>query len=136
MDICDLVNDSKDPLDPERAAKTIHRRLQEVDPKIVQLSLTLVETCMKNCQALPSKIDQAFMDEMVGLTRGAKGSQNATESLKLIQQWAVGLEQMRSRYPVFYDTYKAMKTRGISFPEDENAKAAATFDIPPPANSV
>ena len=78
-------------------------------------------------------IEQPFMDEMVGITRGKKGKQNAAESLRLIQQWAKGLQQQKKRSSVFDETYLAMKTRGISFPDDEGS--SASFDIPPPTIS-
>ena len=133
MSICDLINGSSDSADAERAARCLLRRLQESDPKVVELSLTIAETCMKNCLAFMACIEQPFMDEMVGITRGKKGKQNAAESLRLIQQWAKGLQQQKKRSSVFDETYLAMKTRGISFPDDEGS--SASFDIPPPTMS-
>mmetsp|Transcript_12651 Transcript_12651/g.12287 ORF Transcript_12651/g.12287 Transcript_12651/m.12287 type:complete len:425 (-) Transcript_12651:274-1548(-) len=134
MAICDLINSSKDSSDASIAARSILRRLQENDQKIIELSLTVADTCMKNCLPFSACIEQPFMDEMVGITRGAKGSHNAQESLRLIQQWAKGLQQQKSRSPLFDDTYKAMKSRGVSFPEDQEATSAA-FDIAPPASA-
>lgn len=131
MSICDLINSSKDSSDAERAARTILRRLQESDSKVVELSLTIAETCMKNCLSFSACIEQPFMDEMVGITRGAKGQENSAESLRLIQQWAIGLQQQKGRPSIFDETYKAMKARGVSFPEDE--ESSASFEIPPPA---
>ena len=131
MSICDLINSSRDSSDAERAARTILRRLQESDPKIVELSLTIAETCMKNCLPFSTCIEQPFMDEMVGITRGAKGHANSAESLRLIQQWARGLQHQKSQLPIFDETYRAMKARGVSFPEDEDS--SASFEIPPPA---
>ena len=94
MEICDFVNDpSSTNADAERAAKTLIRRFQETDSKIIGLSLTLAETCMKNCQRFAKVVDQAFMDEMVGITRGAKGKENSIEALRMIQEWAKGLPQ-------------------------------------------
>ena len=71
------------------------------------------------------------MDEMIGITRGQKGKNNAAESLRLIQQWAKGLQQQKTRSSVFDETYLAMKKRGISFPDFEDN--SASFDMPPPA---
>lgn len=133
MEICDAINDSKDPGEAERAAKCIHKRLQENDPKIIMLALTLTETCMKNCQAFPAHVNQAFMDEMVGISRASKGRENGVEAVRLIQQWAKGLPRS---YPVFYETYNAMQVRGVSFPFDEQNENAALFDIPAPTAAV
>ena len=94
MELCDFINDpSSTNADAERAAKTLIRRFQETDSKIIGLSLTVAETCMKNCQRFAKVIDQPFMDEMVGITRGAKGKENSIEALRMIQEWAKGLPQ-------------------------------------------
>ena len=129
MDICDLINTSRDPREVETAARTILRRLQESDPKIVSLSLTLTETCTKNCSAFPACIQQPFMDEIVGITHMRKGKQNALDALKLIQQWGKGFESQRHRVPIFYDTYVTLRAKGANFPDDGDNSAAA-FDLP------
>lgn len=131
MSICDLINGSSESALAERAARCLLRRLQESEPKVVELSLTIAETCMKNCMAFMRCIEQPFMDEMIGITRGQKGKNNAAESLRLIQQWAKGLQQQKTRSSVFDETYLAMKKRGISFPDFEDN--SASFDMPPPA---
>jgi lauroyl/myristoyl acyltransferase len=131
MSICDLINGAGESALAERAARCLLRRLQESEPKVVELSLTIAETCMKNCQAFMKCIEQPFMDEMIGITRGQKGKNNAAESLRLIQQWAKGLQQQKNRSSVFDETYSAMKKRGVSFPDFE--ENTASFDIPPPA---
>jgi VHS domain len=131
MSICDSINASDVSADAERAARCLLRRLQDSDQKVVGLSLTIAETCMKNCLAFMACIEQPFMDEMVGITRGQKGKGNAAESLRLIQQWAKGLQQQKNRSSVFDETYLAMKQRGISFPDDEDN--TASFDIPAPS---
>ena len=99
MAICDFINDpSSTNADAERAAKTLIRRFQETDSKIIGLSLTVAETCMKNCQRFAKVIDQPFMDEMVGITRGAKGKENSIEALRMIQEWAKGLPQKEGKH--------------------------------------
>ena len=106
MEICDFINDpSSNNADAERAAKTLIRRFQEADSKIIGLSLTLAETCMKNCQRFAKVVDQAFMDEMVGITRGAKGKENSIEALRMIQEWAKGLPQKEGDHSGYFYVY-------------------------------
>ena len=127
MEICDMINSSKDNSDADYAARSIHRRMQESDAKIISLSLTLAETCMKNCIRFASVVDQSFMDEMVGITRSAKGRENGLEALRMIQEWARGIPQKDGNHSACHDTYKAMRNRGITFPEVDQAEAI--FDI-------
>jgi hypothetical protein len=134
MDICDMINTARDNSDADRAAKCILRRLQESDAKIITLALTLSETCMKNCARFSKVVDQQFMDEMVGVTRGFKGKQNGLEALRMIQQWAKCLPARDGRSSAFHDTYKAMRNRGISFPESD--EAPAVFQIPEQTDAV
>ena len=130
MNICDMINSAKvnDYSEADRAARCIHRRLQESDAKIIGLALTLAETCMKNCRSFAKVVDQSFMDEMVGVTRGTKGRDNGKEALRMIQEWAKGLPQKEGGHSAFHDTYKAMRARGVSFPETDELDAI--FDIP------
>jgi hypothetical protein len=130
MDICDMINSSRDNSDADRAAKAIQRRLQEADPKVISLSLTLAETCMKNCHGFAKVVDQAFMDEMVGISRGAKGKDNGNEALRMIQEWAKGLQPKDGGHSAFHDTYRAMKQRGVVFPDADDSAPAAVFDMP------
>ena len=130
MDICDMINSSRDSSDADRAAKSIHRRLQEADPKIISLSLTLAETCMKNCHGFAKAVDQAFMDEMVGISRGTKGKDNGNEALRMIQEWAKGLHPKDGGQSTFHDTYRAMKQRGVVFPDGDDIAPTAAFDMP------
>jgi hypothetical protein len=115
-------------------ARSLKSRLQESDSKVISLSLTLAETCMKNCRGFAKVVDQGFMDEMVGITRGAKGRDNGLDALRMIQEWARGVPQKEGGHSAFHDTYKAMKTRGVSFPELD--ESPAVFDIPMQPDAV
>ena len=42
-----------------------------------------------------STIDKAFMDEMVDIVGGNKGTRNAQEALQLIQKWGREFEESR-----------------------------------------
>ena len=127
LDICDLVNATNDG--PDQALKALSRRFQESDHRIIALSLVVLETCMKNCgTSFASAVQQPFMDELIQIGRGSKGDHHAEEALRLIQQWGRAYESKRSRFPLFFDTFMSLKTKGLRFPPEEEGVAAA-FDV-------
>lgn len=88
--------------------------------KRVYLTLILLETCMKNCgPAFAQQISAAFMQEIISLARGCTGKRNADEAARLIQQWGHEYEKDRSQQPLFFDTYVALKAKGVTFPADD-----------------
>lgn len=124
MEICDQVNLHRDNIEP--AIKAIRRRLMDSDQQTVALSLTLLETCMKNCGPdFARRFDRSLMDEVVNIVvKDNKGIHNREEALRLIQQWGRAFEARRAVYPIFFDTFMNLKARGVSFPkEDENVTA-------------
>jgi hypothetical protein len=129
LDICDIVNSSNDG--PDIVCKILYKRLQENDHHIVILTLTVIETCMKNCgNPFISKITITFMEEMIAIARCSKGANAAQEALRLIQQWGKAFENQRNQYPIFFDTYVMLKSKGIIFPSEE-ATGAASFEVSP-----
>ena len=119
LDICDLLNN--DPVEiSAQAARVIIRRLQESDPKIVELSLILADSCIQNTNdKFTSAVDKTFLDEVIHVSKGSKGKQNADDSLRLIQEWGRKYEGKRNRFPLFFDTYVALKARGARFPPED-----------------
>jgi hypothetical protein len=122
VQICDEINRNRRDLS-EQAIRAIKRRLGDNDQQTVYLALILFETCLKNCGTeFAGVVDRSIMDEMVRIAQGAKGIKNSEEALRLIATWARVFEHRRSSYPLFFDTFMHMKSRGITFPkEDENA---------------
>ena len=99
--------------------KAIQRRLQDSDPKIVYLALTMTETCMKNCgQIIAPFVTKSFMDDMISIAKGNKGIQNHEEALRLLQQWAKMFKNKVGPQSIFYDTYSMLRLRGMRFPPD------------------
>ena len=130
MDICDLINRSRDGADQAtQAFRAIRRRLQDNENQTVYLALVLLETCMKNCgMVMATHFDRSIMDEVVVIaTKGTKGVQNTQEALRLIQQWGRAFEK-NSTVPRFFDTYMTLKSRGTIFPkEDTRTGSENTF---------
>mmetsp|Transcript_15279 Transcript_15279/g.23006 ORF Transcript_15279/g.23006 Transcript_15279/m.23006 type:complete len:441 (+) Transcript_15279:70-1392(+) len=117
MELCDHINSRNDGAD---AVKAIQYQLRNSDPKVVGLALTMIETCVKNCVAVPQLINRSFMEEMYNIANGRKGFHNQEEALRLIQLWGRTYERKRNELPIFFDTYMAMKTRGVRFPEEHD----------------
>jgi hypothetical protein len=135
LDICDVINGAANDDNPKEAPnqtiRALTRRLQDSDPNTISLTLTLTETCMKNCgMRFAECIQQAFMDEVVNVTRGGKGTNNAGEALRLIQQWGKAFEKKRGIVPIFFDTYVSLKSKGVRFPklDDEVANTDAIYE--------
>jgi hypothetical protein len=100
--------------------KAIHHQLKSSDPKVVQLALTLTDTCVQNSWThVPQAIYKGFMDEIGQICRGRRGVQNQEEALRLVQVWGRRFEQKRSELPIFFDTYMSMRAQGADFPPEE-----------------
>lgn len=122
LQICDEIGRNRREF-PEQAIRAIKRRINDSDQQTVYLALILFETCMKNC-GIPfaSVVDKSVMDDTVKVAQGSKGVKNSEEALRLIATWARVFEQRRTTFPLFFDTFMQMKSRGITFPkEDESA---------------
>lgn len=129
MNICDQISGNPRVNAPQ-TVKAIRRRLQDSDQQVLSLTLTLLETCMKNCgNTMAACFDKPLMDEVVNITKGSKGLKNSEDALKLIQQWGRVYEDKRS-FAIFFDTYMTLKTRGVVFPKEDNASLATYNDTP------
>eukprot|EP01041_Mallomonas_annulata_P010016 gene10016-20849_t len=118
IEICDTINSSRDM--SELAVKAILRRLQDSDQKVVSLSLTISEACMKNCgHVFASFISRSFMDEMISIAKGSKGVNNQDDALRLIQQWGKMYQSQRGQLSFFYDNYNSLRSKGFHFPVEE-----------------
>jgi growth factor-regulated tyrosine kinase substrate len=122
MEICDMVCTAPGREGPEQAIRALTRRLQDSDQKVVSLTLTVAETCMKNCGThFSSSVGKPFMTEMLNISRGSKGTENRETSLRLIQLWAREYEKLKSKIPIFFETYIALKAKGVSFPPEDTS---------------
>ncbi|RYH29772.1 hypothetical protein EON65_07295 [archaeon] len=118
LEICDHVNRRLENIDT--VIKAIHRRLQDNNQNTIFLTLVLLETCMKNCGPnFHASFDRTLMDDVVKIAKSSKGTKNSEEALRLIQQWGRVFEAKRVTLPLFFDTFVGLKSRGISFPKEE-----------------
>jgi hypothetical protein len=103
--------------------------MQSGSPRVVQLTLVLAETLVKNGSAtLHAQIgSRAFLQEISAVTDGSKGFDVQNKALELIKQWADAFAG--SSLTTFQDTYRMLKIHGVVFPEIENDVPVFT---PPP----
>jgi hypothetical protein len=107
--------------------KAVFHQLKSSDPKVVQLALTLTDTCIQNSYTLvPPAINKPFMEEMVSITRGRRGFQNQEEALRLIQVWGRRFERKMAEVPLFFETYMSLRAQGVTFPPEEEAPAPSS----------
>ncbi|XP_078437959.1 target of Myb protein 1 [Wolffia australiana] len=152
MEICDMVNSEK--LKSVELIRGIKKRIAVKEPRVQFLALVLLETCVKNCEKAFSEVAaERVLDEMVKLIDDPQtvvGNRN--KALMLIESWGESGDELRY-LPVYEETYKSLKSRGIRFPGRDNESLAPIFtppssvpevqpvtrqipDLPPPVLSV
>eukprot|EP00249_Psilotum_nudum_P007567 c20659_g1_i1 orf=396-1574(+) len=129
IDICDMVNVEK--ISGQDIIRAIKKRLVLKSPKIQLLTLSLLETCVKNCEKMFSEVaSERVLDEMVKTIDDPQTPTLVREkALKLIESWGESTEELRY-LPVFEETYKSLKSRGIRFPGRDEESLAPIFTPP------
>ncbi|KAG6542215.1 hypothetical protein Mapa_016343 [Marchantia paleacea] len=134
LDLCDQVNHEK--ISGQDAVRAIKKRIMIKHPTVQILALTLLETCVKNCDKMFSEVaSEKVLDEMVKLIDDRQSSIESREkALKLIEAWGESTEELRY-LPVFEETYKSLRSRGVKFPGRDNESLAPIFTPPQTAPS-
>lgn len=129
LDICDMINQEK--LSSVDLIRGIKRRIVIKNPRVQYLALVLLETCVKNCEKAFSEVAaERVLDEMVKLIDDPQTVvNNRNKALMLIESWGESTSELRY-LPVFEETYKSLKSRGIRFPGRDNESLAPIFTPP------
>ncbi|KAK9994039.1 hypothetical protein SO802_023742 [Lithocarpus litseifolius] len=132
LDICDMINTEK--INSVELIRGIKRRIMLKSPRIQYLALVLLETCVKNCEKAFSEVAaERVLDEMVKLIEDPQTVvNNRNKALMLIESWGESTNELRY-LPVYEETYKSLRSRGIRFPGRDNESLAPIFT---PARSV
>ncbi|XP_022746995.1 TOM1-like protein 1 isoform X2 [Durio zibethinus] len=129
LDICDMINHEK--VSSVELIRGIKRRIMLKSPRVQYLSLVLLETCVKNCEKAFSEVAaERVLDEMVKLIDDPQTVvNNRNKALMLIESWGESTSELRY-LPVYEETYKSLKSRGIRFPGRDNESLAPVFTPP------
>ncbi|KAL1316921.1 hypothetical protein HN51_069039 [Arachis hypogaea] len=129
LDLCDLINTDKvNSIDLIRGIK---KRIQLKSPRVQYLSLVLLETIVKNCEKAFSEVAaERVLDDMVRLIDDPQTVvNNRNKALIMIEAWGESTSELRY-LPVYEETYKSLKSRGIRFPGRDNESLAPIFTPP------
>jgi len=140
--VCDAINhdtnDGTSPTAGEQAVRAFRRKLRDSNPKVLQLTLTLLEAAVKNADqpgwdspfhALVGTSE--FLSNVAALTDGKKGWDVKEQALALLQQWGLSF-QAKQVTLAFYSTYMDLRLQGVQFPRLE---ASSPIFTPPPQPS-
>ncbi|XP_058649424.1 TOM1-like protein 2 isoform X3 [Onychostoma macrolepis] len=122
MEICDIINETEDG--PKDAMRAVKKRLNgNKNYREVMLTLTVLETCVKNCgyrfHALVTTRD--FIDGVLVKIISPKNNPPAIvqdKVLALIQAWADAFRSSPDLTGVVH-VYEEMKRKGIEFPQSD-----------------
>ncbi|XP_051522895.1 TOM1-like protein 2 isoform X3 [Myxocyprinus asiaticus] len=122
MEICDIISDTEDG--PKDAIRAVKKRLNgNKNYREVMLTLTVLETCVKNCgyrfHSLVTTRD--FIDGVLVKIISPKNNPPAIvqdKVLALIQAWADGFRSSPDLTGVVH-VYEEMKRKGIEFPRSD-----------------
>ncbi|XP_024368265.1 TOM1-like protein 1 isoform X2 [Physcomitrium patens] len=129
LEICDLI--SMEKVSGQDAARAVKKRIMLKNAQIQYLALMLLETMVKNCEKMFSEVaSEKVLHEMVRMVDDRSTSTaNREKALKLIEAWGESTEELRY-LPIFEETYKSLKSRGIRFPGRDEESLAPIFTPP------
>ncbi|XP_011007173.1 PREDICTED: TOM1-like protein 2 [Populus euphratica] len=129
LDICDMINHEK--VSSVELIRGIKKRIMIKNARVQYLALMLLETCAKNCEKAFSEVAaERVLDEMVKLIDDPQTAvNNRNKALMLIEAWGESSSELRY-LPVYEETYKSLKSRGIRFPGRDNESLVPIFTPP------
>lgn len=133
MQICDMVN--LEQIAGQDIVRALKKRLAMKNSTVQLLTLSLLETCVKNCEKMFSEVaSEKLLNEMVKAIDDPQTSSAVRDkALKMIESWGESTEELRY-LPVYEETYKSLKSRGIHFP-GRDAESLAPIFTPPKVQS-
>ncbi|GLJ29508.1 hypothetical protein SUGI_0581680 [Cryptomeria japonica] len=135
IEICDIIN--HDPGQAKDVVKAVKKRLGNKNPKIQLLSLTLLETLIKNCgEYVHMQVaDRDVLHEMVKLVKKKNADLHVKDKiLVLIDTWQDAFGGTMGRYPQYYAAYHELVRAGVRFPQ--RAESSAPIFTPPQTQPI
>lgn len=129
LEICDMMNSENGS--SVEFIRGIKKRIMVKHPMVQYLALVLLETCVKNCEKAFSEVAaERVLDEMVRLIDDPQTVvNNRNKALTMIEAWGESGDELRY-LPVYEETYKSLKSRGIRFPGRDDESLAPIFTPP------
>lgn len=129
LELCDMIN--HDRINSVELIRGVKKRIMLKSPRIQYLGLVLLETIAKNCEKAFSEIAaERVLDEMVKLIDDPQTVvNNRNKALVLIEAWGESSSELRY-LPVYEETYKSLRSRGVRFPGRDHESLAPIFTPP------
>ncbi|KAK1366349.1 Cytosolic sorting protein GGA2/TOM1 [Heracleum sosnowskyi] len=129
LELCDMMN--HDRINSIELIRAIKKRLMLKIPRVQYLSLVLLETIAKNCDKAFSEIAaERVLDEMVKMIDDPQTViNNRNKALIMIEAWGESSDELRY-LPVYEETYKSLRSRGVRFPGRDSESLAPIFTPP------
>ncbi|KAL5550676.1 hypothetical protein UlMin_000852 [Ulmus minor] len=132
IDICDSVNSHH--WQAKDVVKALKKRLQHKNSKVQLLSLTLLETMVKNCgDYVHFQIaERNILGEMIKIVKKKADMQVREKILVLLDSWQEAFGGPGGKYPQYYWAYEDLRRSGVEFPK--RSLDAVPIFTPPVSN--
>ncbi|XP_077239393.1 TOM1-like protein 6 [Tasmannia lanceolata] len=129
IDICDSIN--TDHWLAKDVVKAVKKRLQNKNPKVQLLALTLLETMIKNCGDYVhlQVVERNILQEMIKIVRKKTDMHVRDKILVLLDSWQEAFGGPGGKYPQYYWAYDELRRSGVEFPQ-RSADTAPIFTPP------
>lgn len=129
LELCDMINHGR--LNSVEFIRSMKMRIMSKSPRIQYLTLVLLEAFVKNCEKAFSELTaERVLDEMVKLIEDPHTvANNRNKALMLIESWGESLNELRY-LPIYAETYKSLRSRGIRFPGCNSENLGLLFTPP------
>eukprot|EP00250_Pteridium_aquilinum_P009373 c18627_g1_i1 orf=455-2626(-) len=134
MELCDHIHN--DPGLAKDSIKAVKKRLGNKNPKVQLLTLTVLETLIKNCGDVVHHQVAAkdVLHEMVKIAKKNKHLQVRDKILVLLDTWQEAFGGPNGRYPQYFLAYDELRRLGAIFPR--RSESATPVFTPPQTHPI
>ncbi|CAK9204718.1 unnamed protein product [Sphagnum troendelagicum] len=135
LELCDVIN--SDPMQSRDVIKAVKKRLSNRNPVVQLLTLTVLETLIKNCgeNVHQQVAEKDVLYEMVKIVKKKADMHVRDKVLVLLDSWQEAFGGSRGRYPQYYMAYNELQKLGMEFPQRGGEDTVPIF-TPPQSQSI